>query len=785
MVAAPPSPALRALVRHQLRRSWGASLALVVVAGLLAAVPMALLSASRYGNRAFDRFVAFADPPDFVVNICPPGVDPAVEGVDACTVGVDLTDEVRRISSLDGVRSARTGGFVYAVGGASDDPADWGPPVPGHASAGPRIAAGRPIIVDGRIAEPGAPDEIMLTEAAAAQHGVGVGDPFHLAAPASDDPVRSEVVGIVRTVDDLLPVENPTGPAFHARDGWIGANAERVVVFAAVLVDAAPARADDVAAALREEFDGQFVNVEPFLAEDQQRISHQALDFEANALAAVAAAGALAVGAIVAQVVARRSRAELEQASTLRALGATRRFLAGTVVLRWAPVAAGAFLVAVGTSAAAATLGPFGVARRAPWSGALRIDGWSVAACAVLLPVCVLAPALTAVRRPPAPSPGRPVTLGPEAVSRVASTFLRQALRRRSAASMATAVVAGGLALTCLLGVVTVTESLDRVVADPARFGAPYDALVTAGLSSGPDDLPRVPGVEGATVLLGADLDIGGDRVWTQAGRPVEGLPPVPPVVFDGVAPVADDEIALAPVTFRDVGLAIGDEIEVPSVEGGSVAFRIVGVAPVADGYEHNVGIGAWLTEEGLARVDPLGVNNDGGIAVRVDPTRRSEALAALKEAFPGSLVPFPVPSTLVNARRIDDLPAYLAIGGAVVAGASFVHALLLTARRRRRDLALLRVFGFRRSQSFAVVTSLALALASLAAVLGTFGGVVAGVWGWKVLSDAYGVAPSPSWPIAAMVAAPVGMVVVALLASLWPAWRASRVPIAHTLRTD
>lgn len=786
MAATPTTgTALRFLAWHHVRRAWPASAAIAVFAGLIAAVPMALLSTARYGDQAFERFVSWSDPPELVVNVCPPGLDPEVDGIAGCLAGADMDADARRIAGLDHVRSAIVGGYVFGQGGADPDPATWGPPIGGYAGRGvEETAAGRPIVVEGRVAARDAADEITVSDLAAGRLGVGVGDALHLRAPGSDDVVTSTVVGIVRIVDHFLPVDDATSASFNAREGWLEANADRVVSFDSVIVQTEDGYADEVAAAISREFSGQRVNVDPFLPADQRRIATQALGFESNALVALALAGALAGAALVAQVVTRRSRVELAQAPALRALGATDRFLAGSVALRWLPVAFGAVAVAVVAVALSAVLGPFGVARRGPWSASLRVDGLVAGAGAVLLVLALLVPALLAVRGPSMAPPRAGGAVGPGVVSRVAGTFLRQSLERRSVGSMATAVLVSSAALAALVGSITVTSSLERVVSEPHRYGAPFDALVPAALED-PAALAGMDGIEGATVFAGTDVRIGGEKVWVQAAKPLDGVELVPPVVFEGRAPATADEVALAPVTLRETGSSIGDTIEIPAFDDEPLGFRIVGIAPITDGYEHNVGLGGLFTTEGLRRLDPISTTNIGDVGVRVDPARREEVLAGLQEAYPSAYVPFPVPATVINAQRISDLPVLLALGGALAAAATFAHALLVTARQRRRELSVLRALGMLRRQTFGVIAAMAVALAVLVVLIGGLVGLVIGGWGWQLLSDSFGLSPAVSYPMGVLVAAPIVALLVAFLAATWPARRASIARPGRVLRAD
>ena len=779
-----PGAALRALASHHLRRSPVRTALLVALVGLVSAVPMSLLSAGRHGELAVDRFQAFSDPPELVVNVCPPGVDPAEEGVEPCAVGVDLRADARRISELQHVRAAVPAGFVIAQGGADPDPATWGPPLVGYATSGPdATAVGRPVVLRGRVAAPGAAGELVLGEALARRLRLDVGDQIHLAAPGGTDPVASTVVGVVRTLDDLLPVDAAVSPGFHVREGWTDAHGDEVLVYRSVIAQVEAGRDGVVAASLQEAFPGRYVNSEPFLAADQLRVARDAIGFESRALSAIGLLSALGALAVVAQVVLRQARHEASELAAVRALGATDRFLVGTAVLRWAPVALASVVVAAAATALAATLGPFGVAGRAPWPSGPRLDVPVALAGAVLLVGCVLASAALAVRSRPVAGRSVRTTFGPGVVPRVATTFLGQSLRR-SGGSVLTAVLASAVALAALGTATAVAASLDRVVDEPRRFGAPFDALVPA--VSGVDSVGGSDGVVAATVYVGGDMRIGDEDVWIQAAGEIEGLAQVPPVVLEGRAPATEGEIALAPLTLDGLGLALGDPVEIQTAEGGLASFDVVGVAPITDGYEPNVGYGGLVTVDGLGRLDRAALTNSGDIAVQVtDGPGREAALQALVDIHPQAYVPFPVPASLGNARRVTALPVLIALGGAVVALATFVHALLLATRIRRQDLAVLRVLGLVRRQSFVVVTTMAGALGLLAAGLGVFFGLMGGVWGWDLAARTFGVDPEVVLPLPALAGAAAGLVAVTVLAAVWPARRASTLGPAQALRTD
>ena len=115
-----------------------------------------------------------------------------------------------------------------------------------------------------------------------------------------------------------------------------------------------------------------------------------------------------------------------------------------------------------------------------------------------------------------------------------------------------------------------------------------------------------------------------------------------------------------------------------------------------------------------------------------VDPI---DGVQRLKEATAGSA--FAVISTqrlgaVRSVQRISAAPWFLGGVLALLAVGTLAHTLLLTARRRRRDLAILRTLGFVGRQVRATVGWLAFAIVTPALVFGLPIGIAAGRWGWR-----------------------------------------------------
>jgi putative ABC transport system permease protein len=159
--------------------------------------------------------------------------------------------------------------------------------------------------------------------------------------------------------------------------------------------------------------------------------------------------------------------------------------------------------------------------------------------------------------------------------------------------------------------------------------------------------------------------------------------------------------------------------------------------------------------------------------------------MAELERDFPG-LVSGPVKQMAIrNIERIRYLP-YLLVGLiGVLAAASLAHALVLSVRRHRRQLAVCKTLGFTRRQVAAAIGAHASTLALAATAIGIPLGIVAGRWGWRVVADQLGVALPPITPLALVAAVLVGALIFANAVAAIPAWRAARLAPAHALRVE
>lgn len=467
---------------------------------------------------------------------------------------------------------------------------------------------------------------------------------------------------------------------------------------------------------------------------------------------------ALAVVLFLSQAISRQGRAESSDVPILLGLGMTRPQLVAAGTARWLPIAVGGAAVAIAATLGASILGPVGLARRAPWEPGIRADALVVVGGAALTAVLILVSGAITLypTRQGGRTQARPVRppggFGPPSV-RAGVAMARRSLVRGGALPVVSALVGTALAVTAVITASGGAASLRRVAGSPERFGAPWDALVSG--DPAPErqaetlaHLAALTGLGGGSSHPRQHRHHRRPRALDPGDGPHRGIEPLRPVITAGREPTGDSEIALGAITMRQFGLDVGGEVSLRSQVLGADPrrYRVVGVTMVSDGYEPNVGKGGLVTREGLEQVAPesVGETNVDVVVRVVDGPGRAAALAALQQAVPYAQIPFPLPSSIGNAERIAWLPLLLAIVAAALAAVTVTHALVVTVRRNRRELAVFRVLGFTRGQVYGAVATQATVIAFAAASAGVFLGVIGARWGWRALATSLGVAPGP-----------------------------------------
>ena len=199
---------------------------------------------------------------------------------------------------------------------------------------------------------------------------------------------------------------------------------------------------------------------------------------------------------------------------------------------------------------------------------------------------------------------------------------------------------------------------------------------------------------------------------------------------------------------------------------------------------EDRIGEGALLAPSGL---EALGAYPEPPLllveyADGVDP---DEAYAALREDW-GNTVLRPIRGVDVEQlHNVRYLPLWFSGFLAVVAAATLAFVLVVTIRRRRHDLALLRTFGFERRQLRSTVFVQAVTLVLPGTLLGILAGVVVGRLAWSATANGMGAPEVQVAPVAAAVAVFVASLLLACVVAAVPARLAARAHPAQVLRTE
>jgi hypothetical protein len=269
-------------------------------------------------------------------------------------------------------------------------------------------------------------------------------------------------------------------------------------------------------------------------------------------------------------------------------------------------------------------------------------------------------------------------------------------------------------------------------------------------------------------------------------------------VITAGVAPAAEDEIALGASTMRDAHTGIGQAVDIVVDQAGGhpkpVRMRVVGtvIVPPSPFLAVQLGEGAAVTLPGYLRIDPDAARQQGGLPFLVHfapGVSRDAGLAAVAHDITGLPNPFVTaaerPASVVSLAGIAGLPIALSGLLALIAAGTLAHTLASSTRRRRRDLAILKTLGFKRRQVRHAVACQATTIAAIALLIGLPTGVAGGRWAWRLFAAQLGVLPEPAVPLTAILIAIPGALVIANLIAAVPARAAARTQPATVLRTE
>jgi hypothetical protein len=261
----------------------------------------------------------------------------------------------------------------------------------------------------------------------------------------------------------------------------------------------------------------------------------------------------------------------------------------------------------------------------------------------------------------------------------------------------------------------------------------------------------------------------------------------IEPGIIAGRAPESGAEVALGARTLAALHTHIGATVSARGA-GRAHTYRVVGQAVFADlGDGTPMADGLLFTPAGLAQV--FDSNNASNRHLVADDAPGSNPAAVLRGVASDTALGKPAASMLpVEIGRVHDvdwLPTTVAVLVGLLALIAVGHALFSAARRRRRDLAVLKTLGFTHAQVRAVIAWQATALAAIGLVVGLPFGLILGRALWRAVATSVGVASTPVIPVLALAAASAAMLALVNVVALAPARVAARVAPSTALRIE
>ena len=182
-------------------------------------------------------------------------------------------------------------------------------------------------------------------------------------------------------------------------------------------------------------------------------------------------------------------------------------------------------------------------------------------------------------------------------------------------------------------------------------------------------------------------------------------------------------------------------------------------------------------------------------VLVRLAPgPRRTAEIAGFKRAIgpfcasvqqSTSVLTDQRPNGVTDYARIDGTPEVLAGLLTALAFAVLGQFVVTSARRRRRDFAILRAIGMARGQLSAVAAWQVTTLAGLALLAGLPLGVAAGHWAWALFAGNLGLSPGAVTPVPLIMLMIPAAIITANAIAFWPGRHSTRLSTARVLRAE
>jgi len=825
--------------RSTFARRWGGYLGVILVVGILGGVAMGAVAGARRTQGAFPVYLASTNPSDvqvFAEYISITGTGYSAR-VDHAIARLPYVERATYVIGFDPTLTQRTKMPVDAVAGET-------PPAFEGSLNGEYTTVDRVTVLQGRMFDPNAQDQFVMSASGAAEYGLHVGSTLAIGVYSDAQvssvvatgvfpnrphvSIRLKLVGIVESSSQVVQDDDAAlGSQFAVLTPALTRRLTPCCAgysYVALKLAGGTRHADSLSRAIERLVPaissvGGGQTDASAVALVERSIRPESIAFGAFGL--IAALAALLIGG---QVVGRLVRTNADDGAVLRALGAepvmtTADGLVGVL----GAVVFGAILavvVAIGLS----PLAPFGAVRPLYPDLGIAFD-WTVLGLgfAVLVVVLGVASVLLAYRA--APHRGDSVRrrrserastlsrvavasgLGPSATTGIGSALGSGA--GRDGAPVRSAILGSVLAVVVVVTSIIFGASLTALVSHPPLYGWNWDYVLLSGFS-GAEDLPATqtaalldhdPYVDHWAGVYFENATIDGQQVPALAVRPNAGVVPTP---LTGHPLQSADQVVLGPATLAALHKQIGDTVTA-NTGGRSVRLRIVGTATMptigsSGGPGLQMGTGAAIA----STLFPAGYLNNQGSAVpgpnafliTIRPgvsslaARRSlnhidRILNGSQDGPVGGVVSVLRPAEIANYGAVGSTPTLLA---SVLAGGALGAlglTLVASVRRRRRELALLKTLGLTGRQLGASVAWQSSVSVAVGVTIGMPIGIALGRWLWTLFADGISAVPDPTVPALSMVLIALGALCFANVVAAIPGRIAARTPITLVLHSE
>ncbi len=655
-------------------------------------------------------------------------------------------------------------------------------------------------VTAGRMADPARPNEVMVTENAAATLGLHLNQTFlvELTPPAGsgrERRLRLRVVGIGLLNREVVQDRIARFPTYIVATPALTRSVlgDVTISYYGVQIQGGARYVPEV----EREFTAKAHYFTDFLVASQmESAAEQSIKPEVLALGVFGGIAGLAALLLAIQAIARQLSTREDDLLVLRAFGASPAMtvLDGLIGMTGSIVTGS--IVAIAAAVAVSPLAPLGPVRSVYPDPGISAD-WTVLGIGFAALVCVLTVGATVISYQGAPHRverrHRAIERRSTTVQMLAKSGLpvsavagaQFALERgtgRTAAPTRWALVGGVIAIVVVAATLTFGSSLQTLVSQPRLYGWNWDYAVQSSDGYGPVPNRALATLAGDRTVLAssgvwfATLQLDGVEVPVLLASPNA---PVSPPVVQGHGLRSSNQIVLGAATLAQLHKRVGGIVEMSYTSNfppHPIRLVIVGVATmpaigIAEGLHTSMATGAIVPADNGLLTEKLGpeaypgCNGPNMVFLRVrggvgssDGLAAAQRLATAANAIlasepensncggnEASVLSVQRPAQIVNYRTMGTTPVLLAGGLALGAVVALGLALLASVRRRRHDLALLKTLGFTQRQLAAAVAWQASIAALVGIAIGLPCGIALGRWLWTLFAQEVGAVPAPT----------------------------------------